>query len=87
MAQPTRKRGLGQITRLPSGRYRARYTGPDMALHNAHLVPNHKASASGVLFGAPRLSPAQAGRRFTLWPPCVAVEHSRKHCSYGGCES
>lgn len=28
------KRGFGQITRLPSGRYRARYTGPDGLLHN-----------------------------------------------------
>ena len=34
MAKSRRKRGFGQITRLPSGRYRARYTGPDMALHN-----------------------------------------------------
>ncbi|MEO7070430.1 MAG: site-specific integrase, partial [Nostocoides sp.] len=29
------KRNFGQITRLPSKRYRARYTGPDTALHNA----------------------------------------------------
>lgn len=29
------KRSFGQITRLPSKRYRARYTGPDTALHNA----------------------------------------------------
>lgn len=29
------KRAFGQITRLPSKRYRARYTGPDTALHNA----------------------------------------------------
>lgn len=29
------KRGFGQITKLPSGRYRARYTGPDTLLHNA----------------------------------------------------
>lgn len=29
------KRGFGQITKLPSGRIRARYTGPDGALHNA----------------------------------------------------
>jgi integrase len=35
MAKSKRKRGFGQITRLPSGRYRARYTGPDMTLHNA----------------------------------------------------
>lgn len=35
MAKARRKRGFGQITQLPSGRYRARYTGPDTALHNA----------------------------------------------------
>ena len=29
------KRSFGQITRLPSKRYRARYTGPDTLLHNA----------------------------------------------------
>jgi integrase len=29
------KRGFGQLTRLPSGRIRARYTGPDGKLHNA----------------------------------------------------
>jgi integrase len=29
------KRGFGQLTRLPSGRIRARYTGPDGHLHNA----------------------------------------------------
>ena len=29
------KRGFGQIIKLPSKRYRARYTGPDGALHNA----------------------------------------------------
>lgn len=29
------KRSFGQITRLPSKRYRARYTGPDGMLHNA----------------------------------------------------
>jgi integrase len=29
------KRSFGQIQKLPSKRYRARYTGPDVALHNA----------------------------------------------------
>lgn len=35
MAKSKGRRGFGQITRLPSGRYRARYTGPDTGLHNA----------------------------------------------------
>lgn len=30
-----RKRGFGSIRRLPSGRYQARYTGPDTAVHKA----------------------------------------------------
>jgi hypothetical protein len=34
MAKNRRKRAFGQITRLPSARYRARYTGPDVLLHN-----------------------------------------------------
>jgi hypothetical protein len=29
------KRAFGQITRLPSKRYRARYTGPETVRHNA----------------------------------------------------
>ncbi len=29
------RRGFGQIRKLPSGRWHARYTGPDTALHNA----------------------------------------------------
>lgn len=35
MAKARQRRLFGQITRLPSGRYRARYTGPDTLLHNA----------------------------------------------------
>jgi len=35
MARTQGRRGFGQITQLPSKRYRARYTGPDTALHNA----------------------------------------------------
>lgn len=35
MAKKPKKRTFGQITELPSGRFRARYTGPDTALHNA----------------------------------------------------
>jgi integrase len=35
MAKHAKRRGFGQVTRLPSGRYRARYTGPDTQLHNA----------------------------------------------------
>lgn len=34
----TTKRGFGQITKLPSKRLRARYTGPDRILHNAPVT-------------------------------------------------
>ena len=33
-----RKRSFGQIARLPSKRYRARYPGPHQGLHNAPLT-------------------------------------------------
>jgi integrase len=54
------KRGFGQLTRLPSSRIRARYTGPDGKLHNAPatfettgdaeawLVDERRLVASGV---------------------------------------
>ena len=32
------KRGFGEISRLPSGRFRARYTGPDLNRHNAPVT-------------------------------------------------
>jgi len=43
------KRGFGQITRLLSGRYRARYTGPDTKLHNAPTTFDSKLEAEALL--------------------------------------
>lgn len=49
------KRSFGQITRLPSKRYRARYTGPDMALHNGPTTFETRQDAKGCLTDERRL--------------------------------
>jgi integrase len=49
------KRSFGQITRLPSRRFRARYTGPDMALHNAPTTFETRQDAEGWLTDERRL--------------------------------
>lgn len=66
MARAQGRRGFGQITQLPSKRYRARYTGPDTALHNAPTTFLRKEDAESWLAGERRLisegrwtSPAQ----------------------------
>ena len=43
------KRSFGQITRLPSRRFRARYTGPDGALHNAPVTFDAREDAEAWL--------------------------------------
>lgn len=43
------RRGFGAIAKLPSGRYRARYTGPDLAWHNAPTTYGSKIDAEGWL--------------------------------------
>lgn len=50
-----RRRGFGQITRLPSKRYRARYTGPDARLHNAQSTFDGKLDAEAWLADERRL--------------------------------
>jgi hypothetical protein len=45
----TGKRGFGEISRLPSGRYRARYTGPDRNRHSAPITFVAKIDAEGWL--------------------------------------
>lgn len=49
------KRGFGQISKLPSGRFRARYTGPDLALHNGPTTYTHKEHAEAWLADESRL--------------------------------
>lgn len=43
------KRTFGRIAKLPSGRYRARYTGPDAQLHNAPTTFDTKLDAEAWL--------------------------------------
>ena len=45
----TSKRVFGEISQLPSGRYRARYTGPDGNRHNAPVTFVAKMDAEGWL--------------------------------------
>ncbi|WP_134773291.1 tyrosine-type recombinase/integrase [Ornithinimicrobium flavum] len=49
------KRSFGQITRLPSKRYRARYTGPDTVLHNAPSTFDTRMDAEAWLTDERRL--------------------------------
>jgi len=49
------KRGFGQITKLPSGRFRARYTGPDTALHNGPTTFDTRLDAEAWLTDERRL--------------------------------
>lgn len=48
------KRGFGHITRLPSRRYRARYTGPDGTRHNAPMTFEAREDAETWLSGERR---------------------------------
>jgi integrase len=45
MARKGAKSGFGTITKLPSGKYRLRYTGPDGLRHNARVTFTTKAEA------------------------------------------
>lgn len=49
------KRGFGQIIKLPNGRYRARYTGPDTVRHYAPYTFETRQDAEGWLVDERRL--------------------------------
>src|SRR5664279_2311905 len=51
MARPSKpgKRTFGEVSKLPSGRYRARYTGPDQLRHSAPQTFDTKLDADGWL--------------------------------------
>ena len=49
MTDRRRKARFGNIRKLPSGRYQARYTGPDGRTHKAHTTFDTKADAEGWL--------------------------------------
>jgi integrase len=59
-ARAHKKRAFGQITRLPSGRLRARYTGPDGQLHNAPTTFETSGDAEAWLVDERRLISAGA---------------------------
>ena len=49
------KRGFGEVGQLPSGRYRARYTGPDGGRHSAPITFVARIDAEGWLVDQERL--------------------------------
>src|SRR5665811_2114320 len=53
--KPHQKRGFGQMRRLPSSRWQAFYTGPDIALHYAPSTFDTKVDAEGWLTDERRL--------------------------------
>lgn len=67
-----RKRGFGRIQELPSGRIRARYSGPDGTLHNAPTTFDTRLDAEAWLADERRLLSAGA------WTsPAARVESAR----------
>src|SRR5688500_15377450 len=72
------KRGFGQIVKLPSGRYRARYTGPDGVRHNAPYTFDARQDAEGWLADERRL--LQAG---TWVAPKVRTDRARNVLTFG----
>lgn len=70
MAQ--RKRGFGQISKMRSGRYQARYTGPDTKLHTAPATFDTMLDAEAWLADERRL--ISAG----VWTsPAIRVEQAK----------
>ncbi|MBB1495445.1 hypothetical protein J4N02_03050 [Propioniciclava sp. MC1595] len=49
------KRGFGEVGQLPSGRYRARYTGPDGGRHSAPITFVARIDAEGWLVDQERM--------------------------------
>lgn len=49
------KRGFGEVDALPSGRFRARYTGPDGARHSAPITFMARIDAEGWLVDQERM--------------------------------
>jgi integrase len=72
-----KRRGFGQILRLPSKRYRGRYTGPDVALHNAPSTFETREDAEGWLTDERRLIAAGA------WTPPAHRSATVRHLTFG----
>lgn len=72
-----KKRGFGQILRLPSKRYRARYTGPDTQLHNAPSTFETREDAEAWLTDERRLIAAGT------WAPPAHRTKTIEHRTFG----
>ncbi|WP_148574951.1 tyrosine-type recombinase/integrase [Nocardioides caldifontis] len=75
-----RKRGFGQITKLPSGRYRARYTGPDGQRHSPRYTFDTALDAEAWLTAERRLL-ADPDREWT--PPKQRENADRAPLTFG----
>ncbi len=79
------KRGFGEVGQLPSGRYRARYTGPDGSRHSAPITFVARIDAEGWLVDQERMisrgewePPARQVREVRGGAP--AAGSVRRHC-------
>ncbi|WP_127783264.1 site-specific integrase [Rhodococcus sp. X156] len=72
------KRGFGQIARLPSKRYRARYTGPDGLLHNAPVTYETRGDAEAWLVGERRKISRDE------WTPPRKLSDAPRELTFGG---
>src|SRR5690242_6904904 len=73
------RRGFGQITKLPSGRFRARYTGPDTIRHAAPFTFETRGDAEAWLVAERRL--VTSGDEWI--PPKVRSVRSSRHLLFG----
>jgi integrase len=74
------RRGFGQITKLPSGRYRARYTGPDDRRHSGRYTFETRDDAEAWLAAERRLLLADD----VEWmPPKDRTDHARRALTFG----
>lgn len=73
------RRGFGQITKLPSGRFRARYTGPDTVRHSAPFTFDTRMDAEAWLAAERRL--ITSGDDWS--PPKVRSTRKARHLSFG----
>lgn len=71
-AQRRARRAFGRIERLPSGRYRAGYTGPDGQLYRAPMTFDAKDDAIAWL------STRRAEIEMNVWAPEVAARGARR---------
>ena len=53
--RPAGKRAFGEMSKLPSGKYRARYTGPDLRRYSAPVTFVAKMDAEAWLVSQERL--------------------------------